>query len=310
MENDIFDLLGTQSTTPEIGTLRTQGTKKLLVVVLIVDCSTSMKEGGRIGAVNAALKELLYQLTEIKNSNNIEIKIAVMSFAANVKWEVPLTPVEEVVLDPISLRAGYTTYGAVFRELNKVLSDNRFMKHTGKVSPPAIVFLTDGEPADEYDRYLDELLRNIYFAGASRGAVLIGDSFYNDAAQEAVRKFVSKDKKGEYNISNADNSTTIIRKIELATMKAINEPPQKANKEEDNLSAPDCLANIVSASNDTKPIVVSENDAGDDTIMGQSVGDKAMRGTDTKADNNSQVNNPFEGVFDTPPFDVDLGENI
>ncbi len=215
--DDIFydDPFGSQDTvTTQCDSLKTTGTAKLLTVIFIVDCSGTMT-GERIAAVNAALQEVKFKLNEIREDNGLELKIAVMSFTSNVKWDLQLTPVEEVSLETINTRPGLTRYGAAFHELNRVLQKEKFMKHTGKIAPTAIMFLTDGVPTDDYQGDLDQLLENVWFANASRSAVLLGDAIHNDSARRAVEKFVNDPKE---DIITADDSTVIIQKIELATM--------------------------------------------------------------------------------------------
>ena len=150
-----------------------------------------------------------------------------MSFASSVKWELPLTDIDEVSLENLGTRPGLTEYGNAFHELNKVLRKDKFMKHTGKIAPPAIVFLTDGGPTDRYDSDLEELLKNEWFANASRGVILVGDAIDDDDAKNAVRRFVEDP---EHEIVDADESDKIIRKIKTATMHAVAEEP----REEDN----------------------------------------------------------------------------
>ena len=55
--------------TAPIGSFPTHGSEKLMVVIFVVDCSKSMEENGRIQAVNAALHELKFRLSEIKSNN-------------------------------------------------------------------------------------------------------------------------------------------------------------------------------------------------------------------------------------------------
>lgn len=213
--DDPFD--SQQSVTPSLDALQTKGTAKLLVVIFIVDCSMTMK-GDRIGAVNAALQELKFKLQEIKDDNGLDMRVAVMSFTSSAKWDLQLTPVEEVVLDTIRVRPGLTEYGAAFHELNKVLRRDQFMQHTGKIAPPAIMFLTDGEPTDDYQYDLDELLKNGWFINASRSAVLLGDAISNASAREAVRQFVEDP---ETEIVAAEDSTVIMQKLKIATLHTV-----------------------------------------------------------------------------------------
>ncbi len=207
--------------TPGVNDLNVKSTAKLLVVIFVIDNSRTMNNG-RIEAVNAALKELKYKLVEIKEDNNLELKVALMSFTSSARWEVELTPIEEVDFPKMETRAGLTIYGAAFHELNKVLRKEAYMKYTGKKAAPAIIFLTDGEPSDNYQHDLDELLKNGWFANATRSAVLLGDAIHNPAAREAVRQFVN-DESGD--IVAADDSTMLIEKIKLATMHTLSGEP-------------------------------------------------------------------------------------
>ena len=228
MADDLFfgdDPFGTQSVTPVFDSLHTKGTEKLLVVIFVVDCSKTMS-GDRIGAVNAAMQELKYKLTEIKNDNGLDLRIAILSFASSAKWELELTPIDQVSLDAIHTRPGLTEYGAAFHELNKVLRKEAYMKHTGKVAPPAIMFLTDGEPEDDYQADLNELMKNGWFANASRSAVLLGDAINNDSAKSAVRQFVND---ADEDIVTAEDSTVIIQRIKIATMHTIAGDPMRDN---------------------------------------------------------------------------------
>ena len=223
-----------QSVTPPIGGMKTKGNTKLLVVIFIIDCSMTMK-GDRIAAVNAALQELKFKLKDIKEEHNLDMKVAVMSFTSSTKWDLQLTPVEEMNLEEIRVRPGLTEYGAAFHELNKVLRKDRFMQHKGKVAAPAIMFFTDGEPTDDYQNDLDELLKNGWFTNASRSAVLLGDAIYNSSARDAVRQFVEDP---ENEIVAAEDSTVIMQKLNLATMHTVaGTPIPSGGQDSDNASA-------------------------------------------------------------------------
>ena len=215
-----------QPMTPGYNSFKTAGTNKLLVVVFVVDCSRSM-DGDRISAVNAALTEVKYSLQDIKNDNGLDLKIAIMSFTSSAKWELSLTDIDEVSLKHLTTRPGYTEYGNAFRELNKVLNKEHFMKYTGKRAAPAIIFLTDGGPTDnDYERDLDELLKNSWFALGSRSVILVGDAINDVRARNAVRKFVSDP---DTEIVGAEKSTDILRNIKLATRHTVVGDPMDIN---------------------------------------------------------------------------------
>lgn len=206
------------------------GTRKLLVLIFVVDCSMTMK-GQRIQSVNAAFGEIQSALKELAEQEQLDLKVAVMSFASNVKWDQELAGIDEVVLDNlVSVRAGLTQYGAAFHELNKVMTSEKYLAHKGKEAAPAVVFMTDGEPTDNYEYDLEQLLKNPWFAQAQRSAILMGDAIDSEKARKAVSRFVSVPEK---NIVGADDSSQIMREIETATMHTVMGGPAGGNGEED-----------------------------------------------------------------------------
>lgn len=293
------DPFGTQSITPDFNSLKTTGTLKLLVVIFVVDCSKTMS-GDRIGAVNAALQELKYKLMEIKEDNSLDLRAAILSFASTPRWELPLTPIEEVDLKTIQVRPGLTEYGAAFHELNRVLTKEGYMKYTGKTAPPAIMFLTDGEPEDDYQEDLDELLHNTWFANASRSAVLLGDAISSESAQNAVRQFVKDEKQ---DIVTADASTYIIQRIQLATMHSV-----VGNQINEN-GSDYASTGGADTSSDGSPFGNSRSDGRDPFASGGSGGSDPFAndgsdGSDPFASSGSDDSDPFCGGMDANnPFD-------
>ena len=315
-ENDPFG--GQQTMTPGFNSFKTTGTNKLLVVLFVVDCSRSM-DGDRIMAVNAALNEVKSTLQEIKNDNGLDLKIAIMSFTSSAKWELQLTDIDEVSLEKLRTRPGIPEYGNAFHELNKVLRKEQFMKHTGNIAPPAIMFLTDGGPTDDYESDLEELLKNGWFANASRSAVLLGDAINDDDAKNAVRRFVEDP---DNDIVDAENSTVIIQKIKIATMHTVaGDPMDKGNVGGGNTSPIDTTAsgkNDAPSGTDTStagtgstggddPFKVEPNDPfggntdGDDPFSGNTGGSDPFGGNtdgDDPFSGNTGGSDPFGGNTD------------
>lgn len=280
---------GQQTMTPEFNSFKTTGTNKLLVVLFVVDCSRSM-DGDRIMAVNAALTEVKSTLQDIKNDNGLDLKIAIMSFTSSAKWELQLTDIDEVLLENLRTRPGLTEYGNAFHELNKVLRKEQFMKHTGKIAPPAIMFLTDGGPTDDYESDLENLLKNGWFANASRSAVLLGDAIHDDAAKNAVRRFVEDPDK---DIVDAENSTEIIKKIKIATVGTVaGDPMDKGN-----------ISGGNDTPSDTTPSDKKGEPSGTDTPTGggDPFGGTGSTGGDDPFDGTGSTggDDPFDGIGST-----------
>ena len=321
MGNDNFNSYGqseSYSPTPPLDSMKTKFSGKQIIVIFIVDSSMSM-EGTRIGAVNGALAEVVREsLRSIKASHNLDIKVAIMSFANNIRWELTPTPLEEVDLPVIKVRPGVTLYGAAFNELSKVLRKDRFMAHSGKIAAPAIIFMTDGEPdsSDHYEDDLRELMSNGWFRSASRFAILIGDAIHNDIARQAVAKFVNDPLR---DVVAADDSSMIMRQINLATMHTVAGNPidtenNTAYSFSDTGSGFFADAHTVdpfSAGNSTVPVSDSGSDADPFGDVGNSVdpfsaGNSTVPGSDSGSDADpfSDVGNsvdPFSAGNSTVP---------
>ena len=165
---------------------------KHVVVVYIIDVSKSM-EGSPIVAVNNALTETIQSLSDMKNAMDLDIQVAVMSFALNAKWELKRCSVDDAGGIRLRTRAGGTFYSSALKLLNLSLVDDDLMKFQGKRAAPIIVFMTDGESEEDrafLQRHLNELQGNPWFACASRKAVLVGDVAFNKDVSNSICDFV------------------------------------------------------------------------------------------------------------------------
>ena len=154
--------------------------RKSMVLFFLVDTSGSMS-GSKIGAVNAAIEEVLPELRDISASNaDAEVKIAALEFANSANWLTPNgpVPVETFGWNYVDA-AGNTSMGEAFLKLNVALSTKTFMQDAVGSYAPAIFLLSDGEPTDDFDGAVAELKNNKWFKAAIKVAVAIGDDANN-----------------------------------------------------------------------------------------------------------------------------------
>jgi uncharacterized protein YegL len=131
--------------------------RKTMVLFFLIDTSGSMT-GSKIGAVNAAIKEVIPELQDISRTNaDALIKVAALEFASSVTW---LT-VEPVDVDQFHWNnidaAGMTSLGLVCTELSAKLSTKAFMREATGSFAPALFLLSDGGPTDDFEAGLAEL---------------------------------------------------------------------------------------------------------------------------------------------------------
>ncbi|WP_010257549.1 vWA domain-containing protein [Treponema primitia] len=160
--------------------------RKTMVLFFLVDTSGSMG-GSKIGAVNAAIEEVIPELKDLSAANaDARIKIAALEFSSGSRWVTAQGPEDIELFRWQYLDAGGSTdMGDAFRKLNEKLSIKAFMKEATGSFAPALFLLSDGEPTDDFDIALDELKQNNWFKKGIKVAVSIGD----DANKGMLAKF-------------------------------------------------------------------------------------------------------------------------
>jgi uncharacterized protein YegL len=184
--------------------------RKTMVLFFLVDTSGSMG-GSKIGALNAAIEEVIPELRDISASNaDARIKVAALEFSDGSRWINP-EPMEAENFQWVYLDAcGSTNLGAAMRELNDKLSTKAFMREATGSFAPALFLLSDGEPTDDFDGGLEELKKNNWFKQAIKVAVAIGD----DANQDTLAKFTGS-KESVLEVHNAKMLKKMIRFVSV-----------------------------------------------------------------------------------------------
>ena len=160
--------------------------RRVMTLFFLVDTSGSMF-GSKIGAVNTAIEEVIPEIKKISDENaDAEIKIAALEFSSGARWLTPNGPIEADQFRWNDLTAeGVTDLGEACKTLNEKLSTKAFMKEATGSFAPAIFLLSDGEPTDDWKKYLAELKQNNWFKASVKVAIAIGD----DANQDVLKEF-------------------------------------------------------------------------------------------------------------------------
>jgi uncharacterized protein YegL len=159
--------------------------RRAMTLFFLIDSSGSM-DGSKIGAVNAAIEEVIPMLRELSEENaDAQIKIAVLEFSDNARWLTPSGPVDPAQFHWNHIHAdGVTALGAACNELNARLSTKAFMKEASGSYAPAIFLLSDGAPTDDWERALNSLKANNWFKAGVKAACAIGDDADFDVLAE------------------------------------------------------------------------------------------------------------------------------
>ena len=179
--------------------------RKLLPIIYVLDTSGSM-EGSRIAAVNAAMNETMEVLKDVSSKNpTAELKIAVLQFSSGPQWVTEnLVFMEDFYWNDLKA-GGLTDFGSALNELNNKLSREQFLISEVGFKAPVIIFMSDGEPTDDYESALNKIKsNNKWFKTATKIAIAVGD----DANVQVLQKI-------------AGNNEAVIKVDDLESLKKL-----------------------------------------------------------------------------------------
>lgn len=179
--------------------------RKLLPIIYVLDTSGSM-EGSRIAAVNAAMNETMEVLKDVSSKNpTAELKIAVLQFSSGPQWVTEnLVFMDDFYWNDLKA-GGLTDFGSALNELNDKLSRAQFLTSNVGFKAPVIIFMSDGEPTDDYESALNKIKsNNKWFQVATKIAIAVGD----DANIQVLQKI-------------AGNKEAVIKVDDLETLKKL-----------------------------------------------------------------------------------------
>ena len=156
--------------------------RKSLVIFFLIDTSGSMK-GTKMGELNTVMEELVPEIRKVGEADT-EVKLAVLTFATDVKWmySEPIA-IEDFEWARLSAK-GVTSMGAAFKELNTRMSRNSFLNSPSLSFAPVIFLMTDGYPSDDYKEGLKELATNSWYKFGLKAALGIGNEANDDMLAE------------------------------------------------------------------------------------------------------------------------------
>ena len=176
--------------------------RPLLPIIFVLDTSGSM-EGQPISMLNHTMEEVINILGNFAASNpDALLKIGLLQVHSGAHWIQPkgLEEFGDFFYNPLTA-GGLTEMGAALRELDNKLSRNAFLVSTTGRCKPIIIFLTDGQPTDDWQGPLKELNnRNKWY----QFAIKIGFAVGKEANSTILSQIVG-------------NSEAVIQTSDLAT---------------------------------------------------------------------------------------------
>ena len=179
--------------------------RKLLPVFCVLDIPMSMDEE-QITRVNTIMLEMVDLLREKANKlYSSELRIAVLQSYGTSQWLTDgLISPEDFSWQGLKA-SGASNFGNTLNELNNKLSREQFLVSEVGFKAPVIIFMSDGEPTDDYESALNKIKsNNKWFKTATKIAIAVGD----DANLQVLQKI-------------AGNNEAVIKVDDLESLKKL-----------------------------------------------------------------------------------------
>ena len=151
--------------------------RRVLNVFFVIDTSGSMA-GTAIAQVNMGIQDTIETLKQEAHNADAQLKLAVLEFNSGATWLNPAGPqdVEDFMFaNPLEAH-GLTDMGAALTELDSKLSRSAYLNAIQGNYLPLIIFLSDGQPTDDYLKALEKIRKNKWFKNARKIAFAVGDA--------------------------------------------------------------------------------------------------------------------------------------
>jgi uncharacterized protein YegL len=192
-----------------------------LHMIWLLDCSGSMGEGGKIEALNNAIREVVPAMRKAAESNpEVQFFVRAIKFSSGAQWHVA-NPTLLSDFRWVDLSAeGETDLG---QALALLAADLRTLPQNARLLPPQIILISDGKPTDDWRGGLAALMEVPWGKRAIRQAIAIGQ----DADHETLKRFIDN---SERPVLRADSAEQLVRyfryvSTSVATTAPGKEPP-------------------------------------------------------------------------------------
>lgn len=179
-----------------------------LPIIVLADTSGSMEGADKIGALNAALKEMIDSLAK-ESRLRADIHVGIVAFGGTVTQHLPLTSAQIISTLPELKADGATPMGEAFTLVHGWLEDKNLIP--SRAYRPVIILLSDGQPTDAWEEPFKQLCVSDRAQKATRLAMAIGA----DADEVMLKQFIN-DK--EAPLFYAHNARDIHRFFRAVTM--------------------------------------------------------------------------------------------
>lgn len=180
----------------------------------LLDCSTSMGSGGKIAALNYAIREALPDMVQAARSNPAaSLELRSLTFSTGARWhQANPVAIEAFSWTDVSAH-GVTDMGAAFRLVAEQLQTPPM---PDRAMPPVLALVSDGQPTDDWRTGLQALDNTPWGKRALRLAIAIGD----DADLGMLKEFLVNPELEPFTTKNAKELAKAIHWASTVAVKA------------------------------------------------------------------------------------------
>jgi uncharacterized protein YegL len=182
-----------------------------------------MQTDGKIQSLNNAIKEAIPHMQSAADENpNAQVFVRAIKFSDGAQWHIAQpTPVADFRWTDLKAD-GMTDMG---KAISMVSEQLRIPPMSERALPPILILVSDGQPTDDFNGAVRDLLGLPWGKRAVRIAVAIGE----DADRDALRLFVANP---ELPVLRADNSETLVNYVKWASTAVLKAASAPASQHE------------------------------------------------------------------------------
>ncbi len=190
--------------------------------IWIADCSGSMSQDGKIQSLNTAIREAIPHMQKVADENpNAQVLVRAIKFSNGAQWHISQpTPVADFRWADLEAE-GVTDMGKAF---SMVAEQLKIPPMTERALPPVLVLISDGQPTDDYQKGLQELLDQPWGKKAVRIAIAIGA----DADLDVLQKFIGNPEITPLQANNPEALVKYIRWVSTVVLKSASAPASQS----------------------------------------------------------------------------------
>jgi uncharacterized protein YegL len=181
-----------------------------------------MATDGKIQALNTAIREAIPHMQKVADDNpNAQVLVRAIQFASGAQWHIsqPMS-VDEFKWTDLSAQ-GETDMG---KALSMVADQLKIPPMTDRALPPVLVLVSDGQPTDDFNKGLQELMEQPWGKKAVRIAISIG----SDADNDVLQKFIGHQELKPLQANNPEALVKYIKWVSTAVLKSASAPASQA----------------------------------------------------------------------------------